>query len=108
MHQTLTTPPVASQEAKKRRLRRRRYIVFGSIGLVLLLNLFERHIYELHIAVAEFAGILLPAGQLAFCISNAHDAGQALQINHYRFRPELLKVEAPRCAFNAATMTVKD
>ncbi len=37
MHQTLTTPPVASQEAKKRRLRRRRYMVFGSIGLVLLL-----------------------------------------------------------------------
>jgi HlyD family secretion protein len=37
MHQTLTTPPVASQEVKKRRLRRRRYIIFGSIGLVLLL-----------------------------------------------------------------------
>src|SRR5438128_5211936 len=36
MHQTLTTPPVASQEAKKRRLRRRRYIVFGSIGLLIV------------------------------------------------------------------------
>src|SRR5882724_1978355 len=40
MHQTLTTPPVASQEAKKRRLRWRRYIIFGSIGLVLLLIIF--------------------------------------------------------------------
>src|SRR6267142_6487020 len=37
MHQTLTTPPIASQQAKKRRLRRKRYIIFGSIGLVLLL-----------------------------------------------------------------------
>src|SRR4029453_18565285 len=37
MHQTLTTPPIASQETKKRRLRRRRYIILGSIGLVLLL-----------------------------------------------------------------------
>jgi HlyD family secretion protein len=36
MHQALTTPRVASQGAKKRRLRRRRYIIFGSIGLVLL------------------------------------------------------------------------
>ena len=37
MHQTLTTPPIASPQAKKRRLRRKRYIIFGSIGLVLLL-----------------------------------------------------------------------
>jgi HlyD family secretion protein len=37
MHQTLTTPSIASQGAKKRRLRWRRYIIFGSIGLVLLL-----------------------------------------------------------------------
>jgi HlyD family secretion protein len=37
MHQTLTTPSTASQGAKKRRLRWRRYIIFGSIGLVLLL-----------------------------------------------------------------------
>src|SRR6266545_3872875 len=37
MHQTLTTPPVASPQAKKRRLRRRRYTILGSIGLVLLL-----------------------------------------------------------------------
>jgi HlyD family secretion protein len=36
MHQTLTTPSIASQGAKKRRLRWRRYIIFGSIGLVLL------------------------------------------------------------------------
>src|SRR5438034_210046 len=36
MHQALTTPPLA-QEAKKRRSRRKRYIIFGSIGLVLLL-----------------------------------------------------------------------
>ena len=37
MHQTLTTPPSASQKAKKRRLRRKRYVVFGSIGVVFLL-----------------------------------------------------------------------
>src|SRR4029434_1399416 len=37
MHHTLTTPPIASQESKKQRLRRRRYIILGSIGLVLLL-----------------------------------------------------------------------
>src|SRR5213083_381645 len=37
MHQTLKTPQVAPEVAKKRRARRRRYIVFGSIGLVLLL-----------------------------------------------------------------------
>jgi HlyD family secretion protein len=37
MHQTLTTPSTASQGAKKRRLRWRRYIIFGSIGLVSLL-----------------------------------------------------------------------
>src|SRR5882724_1505106 len=37
MHQTLTTPQSASQQARKRRLRRKRYIFFGSIGVVLLL-----------------------------------------------------------------------
>src|SRR5436189_2517387 len=37
MHQTLVTPTVATETAKKRRSRRRRYILFGSIGLVLLL-----------------------------------------------------------------------
>ena len=37
MHQTLTTPPSASQQARKRRLRRKRYIIFGSIGVVFLL-----------------------------------------------------------------------
>src|SRR2546428_10788753 len=37
MHQTLITPTVAPETAKKRRSRRRRYILFGSIGLVLLL-----------------------------------------------------------------------
>src|SRR6184192_3901093 len=37
MHQALTTPSTASQGAKKRRLRWRRYILFGSIGIVLLL-----------------------------------------------------------------------
>jgi HlyD family secretion protein len=36
MHQALTTPLTATQQAKKRRSRRRRYIIFGSIGLVLL------------------------------------------------------------------------
>jgi HlyD family secretion protein len=36
MHQALTTPPVASQIARKRRARRKRYIIFGSIGLILL------------------------------------------------------------------------
>src|SRR6184192_2284550 len=40
MHQALTTPSTASQGAKKRRLRWRRYIIFGSIGLVLLLIIF--------------------------------------------------------------------
>src|SRR5881394_2639808 len=37
MHQTVKTPPVAPEVAKKRRARRKRYIIFGSIGLVLLL-----------------------------------------------------------------------
>jgi HlyD family secretion protein len=37
MHQTLKTPPVAPEVAKKRRARRKRYIIFGSIGLILLL-----------------------------------------------------------------------
>jgi HlyD family secretion protein len=36
MHQALTTPPLA-QDAKKRRSRRKRYIIFGSVGAVLLL-----------------------------------------------------------------------
>jgi len=36
MHQALTTPPVAPQIARKRRARRKRYIIFGSIGLILL------------------------------------------------------------------------
>jgi HlyD family secretion protein len=37
MHQTVTTPPVAPQVAKWRRLRRKRYILFGSVGLLLIL-----------------------------------------------------------------------
>src|SRR5216683_5784343 len=37
MHQTLVTPTVAPETAKKRRSRRKRYIIFGSIGVVLLL-----------------------------------------------------------------------
>jgi HlyD family secretion protein len=36
MHQILPASSTASQGAKKRRSRRRRYIIFGSIGLVLL------------------------------------------------------------------------
>jgi HlyD family secretion protein len=36
MHQTVTTPAVAPQVARKRRARRRRYIIFGSTGLILL------------------------------------------------------------------------
>ena len=36
MHQALTSPPVAPQIARKRRARRKRYIIFGSIGLILL------------------------------------------------------------------------
>jgi HlyD family secretion protein len=36
MHQALTTPPVGPQIARKRRARRKRYIIFGSIGLILL------------------------------------------------------------------------
>ena len=36
MHQALTSPPVAPQIVRKRRARRKRYIVFGSIGLILL------------------------------------------------------------------------
>src|SRR6266853_294153 len=41
MHQALTPPPTALQVAKKHRSRRRRYIVFGSIGLLLLLLIFS-------------------------------------------------------------------
>src|SRR6266700_6251337 len=41
MHQALTTPSIASQGAKKRRLRWRRYIIFGSIGLVVLVIIFS-------------------------------------------------------------------
>src|SRR5437763_3410908 len=37
MHQTLKAPPVAPEVAKKRRSRRKRYIIFGSIALILLL-----------------------------------------------------------------------
>src|SRR5438552_15723845 len=37
MHQTVKTPPVAPEVAKKRPGRRKRYCIFGSIGLVLLL-----------------------------------------------------------------------
>src|SRR5437867_1896564 len=37
MHQTLKTPPVAPEVARKRRSRRKRYILFCSIGLILLL-----------------------------------------------------------------------
>jgi len=36
VHQALTSPPVAPQIARKRRARRKRYIIFGSIGLILL------------------------------------------------------------------------
>ena len=36
MHQTATTPAVAPQVAKKRRSRRKRHIILGSIGLILL------------------------------------------------------------------------
>src|SRR5438477_4395107 len=36
MHQALTPPPTALQVAKKRRSRRKRYVVLGSIGLLLL------------------------------------------------------------------------
>jgi HlyD family secretion protein len=36
MHQALTTPAVAPQIARKRRARRKRYIIFGLIGLILL------------------------------------------------------------------------
>ncbi len=41
MHQALTTPSIATQGAKKRRLRWRRYIIFGSIGLVVLVIIFS-------------------------------------------------------------------
>src|SRR5207248_8801832 len=34
MHQTVKTPPVAPEVAKKRRSRRKRYIIFGSIALI--------------------------------------------------------------------------
>ena len=36
MHQTVTTPAIAPQVAKKRRSRRKRHIILGSIGLILL------------------------------------------------------------------------
>src|SRR6267143_6599093 len=36
MHQTLANPQIAPQVARKRRARRKRYIIFGSIGLILL------------------------------------------------------------------------
>src|SRR5260370_19378300 len=36
MHQTLRTPAVSPEVVKKRRVRRKRYIIFGSIGLILL------------------------------------------------------------------------
>jgi HlyD family secretion protein len=36
MHQALATPTVPSQVAKKRRARRKRYIIFGSVGPILL------------------------------------------------------------------------
>src|SRR5947207_15023151 len=36
MHQALTTPEVSPQVARKRRQRRKRQIIFGSIGLLLL------------------------------------------------------------------------
>ena len=36
MHQAIATPPLAVPP-KKRRSRRKRYIIFGSLGLVLLL-----------------------------------------------------------------------
>src|ERR1700736_3053151 len=36
MHQTVVTPPTAASVAKKRRSRLRRYIIFGSIGFLLL------------------------------------------------------------------------
>ena len=36
MHQTITTPAIAPQVAKKRRSRRKRHIILGSIGLILL------------------------------------------------------------------------
>src|SRR6266481_3199044 len=36
MHQTIATPTVAPQVAKKRRAHRKRYIIFGTAGLVLV------------------------------------------------------------------------
>jgi len=36
MHQSLTSPQVAPQVARKHRARHKRYIIFGSIGLILL------------------------------------------------------------------------
>src|SRR5713226_3531936 len=36
MHQTLANPQIAPQVTKKRRSRRTRYIIFGSIGLLVL------------------------------------------------------------------------
>src|SRR5256886_17588495 len=37
MNQICKTPPVAPEVAKKRRSRRKRYIILGSVGLTLLL-----------------------------------------------------------------------
>ncbi|HWX15045.1 MAG TPA: hypothetical protein VNY07_00515, partial [Chthoniobacterales bacterium] len=36
MHQSLTSPQVAPQVVRRHRARRKRYIIFGSIGLILL------------------------------------------------------------------------
>src|SRR4029077_8585859 len=36
MHQTVTAPAIAPQVAKKRRSRRKRHIILGSLGLILL------------------------------------------------------------------------
>src|SRR5213595_2991523 len=36
MHQTVKTPPVAPEVARKKRSRRRRYIIFGVLGLLVL------------------------------------------------------------------------
>jgi HlyD family secretion protein len=38
MHQTLKSPPVAPEVAKRRRARRKRYVILGSIGLILLFS----------------------------------------------------------------------
>jgi len=41
MHQTVTTPATAPQVAKKRRARRKRYIIFGTTGLLLAWIIFS-------------------------------------------------------------------